>query len=325
MRNYALMTIAITTALSALLLGLSFSGQAFAQDALADTLPAPASATTPSASAPATATTALPSGSAAAPVLTPAPGAGTTTSTTTTTTIGTVPTSTTSTSSVIVPVTSTTSTLPVGGPVGGKVDSGGGLTMSPVMPSAVQDAMTRLQKVDQINLDDMIRAQDAINRLDLLLEIEKRQTELKKVRDERNKPAVTAAAAAAAASGLLGSAIPASALNLPKIAATEAPPPPSSSSSSSSSFTPPKPKSSEGPSEKLSIRRISGTDGRYFAVINMDDNSSRTVNVGDKLPDGTIVKEITLTSVSLLKDKKSKNLTIPSDSYIVRESGNSIQ
>ncbi|MBY0428578.1 MAG: hypothetical protein K2Q32_05105 [Alphaproteobacteria bacterium] len=205
---------------------------------------------------------------------------------------------------------------------------GGGLTATPVMPSAVQDAVTRLQKVDQINLDDMIRAQDAINRLDLLLEIEKRQTELKKVRDERNKPAASAVAAA----GLLGSAIPASALNLPKITSLPAADTPSVSSSSSSSFTSKSSFSSKkseadsgGPSSKYSIKRISGTDGRYFAVINTDDNASQSVHSGDKLPDGSIVKSITLTNVSLIKDKKSKNLTIPSDSYIVRESTSSIQ
>lgn len=193
------------------------------------------------------------------------------------------------------------------------------------MPSAVQDAVTRLQKVDQINLDDMIRAQDAINRLDLLLEIEKRQTELKKVRDERNKPAASTAAAA----GLLGSAIPASALNLPKLSSNSVTDNPSSSSSNSFTSRPAapvkKPESETGPSQKYSIKRISGTDGRYFAVISTDDSSSQTVNTGDKLPDGSIVKSISLTSVSLFKDKKSKNLTIPSDSYIVRESNSSIQ
>ena len=194
------------------------------------------------------------------------------------------------------------------------------------MPSAVQDAVTRLQKVDQINLDDMIRAQDAINRLDLLLEIEKRQTELKKVRDERNKPSASAAAA-----GLLGSAIPASALNLPKPPSLPASDVPSFSQSSSTSFTSKssfsskKPEDTSGPSSKYSIKRISGTDGRYFAVINTDDNASQSVHAGDKLPDGTIVKSITLTKVSLIKDKKSKDLTIPSDSYIVRESISSIQ
>ncbi|MDX1922129.1 MAG: type IV pilus biogenesis protein PilP [Alphaproteobacteria bacterium] len=323
MRNYAL----ITVALSALLLGLSFAGQAVAQDALADTLPAPASSTTPPAAAPtpAPASSALPSAStttsATAPVFTPTTGA-TTTSTTTTTTTGTTPTS-----SAIVPVPSSSTTLPITGAAAAA--AGGGLNMSPQTPSAVTDAMARLQKVDQINLDDMVRAQDAINRLDLLLEIEKRQTELKKVRDERNKPSVASATAAAA--GLLGSAIPAAALNLPKIPVADTPavtpsftPKASSSSSSSSSST--SSKSSSGPSEKLSIRRISGTDGRYFAVINLEDNSTQTVHAGDKLPDGSLVKSITLTSVSLIKDKKSKNLTIPTDSYIVREStGASLQ
>ncbi len=321
MRNYAL----ITTAVSALLIGFTLSGSAVAQDALADTLPSPASSATPkAATAPTASSSTLPASS----------GTVTTSSSTVTSTSGQAPSTTTATStlpsstgasssSVIVPVTSSsTSTLGTpGNPLG--TPANGGLTGTPVMPSAVQDAVTRLQKVDQINLDDMIRAQDAINRLDLLLEIEKRQTELKKVRDERNKPAASASTAAAS---LLGSAIPASALNLPKPAASlpvsdtpSAPPP--STSFSSKSFSSGKKSDESGPSSKYSIRRITGTDGRYFAVINTEDNSSQTVHAGDKLPDGTIVKSITLTKVSLIKDKKSKELTIPTDSYIVRESG----
>ncbi len=311
MRNYAL----ITTAVSALLIGFTLSGHAGAQDALADTLPSPASATAKTATAPASPSSSLPSSSSGI-----SSGSASTV---------TMPSSSTSSSasssSVIVPVTSSGSTLN-GAP--GLPGTGGGLTSTPIMPSAVQDALTRLQKVDQINLDDMIRAQDAINRLDLLLEIEKRQTELKKVRDERNKPAVAAAAAA----GLLGSAIPASALNLPKVSSLPAVDTPSSSSSSNSfsskpTYSPGKKADGEssGPSSKYSIKRISGTDGRYFAVINTEDNSSQTVHSGDKLPDGSLVKSISLTNVALFKDKKSKNLTIPSDSYIVRESSSSIQ
>ena len=309
MRNYAL----ITTAVSALLIGFTLSGHAVAQDALADTLPSPTSATAKTATAPASSS--LSSSSSGT-----SPGSVST---------ATIPSSSTSpsvsSSSVIVPVTSSGSTL---NGVSGLPGQGGGLTSTPLMPSAVQDALTRLQKVDQINLDDMIRAQDAINRLDLLLEIEKRQTELKKVRDERNKPA----AAAAAAAGLLGSAIPASALNLPKVSSLPvvdmpSSPPSSSSFSSKSSFSPGKKADGEssGPSSKYSIKRISGTDGRYFAVINTEDNSSQTVHSGDKLPDGSLVKSISLTNVALFKDKKSKNLTIPSDCYMVRESSSSIQ
>ena len=319
MRNYAL----ITTAVSALLIGFTLSsfavpGHAVAQTALAETLPSPSSAT--AASAPSSAsTTGTLSGSTM----------GSTTGSTTglppssppSSMTGTAPTASlpSTSSSVIVPVTSSGAALTGAAPL-----TSGGLTGTPVMPTAVQDAVTRLQKVDQINLDDMIRAQDAINRLDLLLEIEKRQTELKKVRDERNKPAPSAAAAA----GLLGSAIPASALNLPNRTAVDTP----SSSPPSSSFLSKPPSSSKksdsdngGPSEKYSIKRISGSDGRYFAVINTDSSSSQSVHAGDKLPDGSVVKSITLTNVSLIKDKKSKNLTIPSDSYIVRESTSSIQ
>jgi type IV pilus biogenesis protein PilP len=342
MRNYAL----ITTALSALLLGLTVTGpEALAQDAQA-ALPSPssASASTPSAASASAPTAAPPtlapadatastgaSSSVSGQVFVPAAGAssGATASGTAPSAASStapMPSSTTS-SSVIVPVTSSASTLSgaavTGSPTGLAGTSGNGLTTSPIMPSAVQDAMTRLQKVDQINLDDMIRAQDAINRLDLLLEIEKRQTELKKIRDDRNKPA---------ASTLLGSAIPASALNLPKISSL--PLTPTDTPASSSSFTP-KPSfkssssgsssSNSGPSDKYGIKRISGTDGRYFAVINTDDSSSQTVHTGDKLPDGSVVKSISLTSVSLFKDKKSKNLTIPTDSYIVRETGNSTQ
>ena len=181
-------------------------------------------------------------------------------------------------------------------------------------PKIVQDAVTGLQKTDPINLDDMIRAQDAINRLDLLLEIEKRQSELKKIRDERNKPA---------ASSLLGGSIPASALNLPS--SNKPVPAPSPSFVPSEVSPPPPPKKVTQPpaaetSEKYSIRRIVGSAGRYLAVINTGEDRPQTIKVGDKLSDGSIVKSISLTNVVLTKDKKSKILTIQSDSYIIRES-----
>jgi type IV pilus biogenesis protein PilP len=164
-------------------------------------------------------------------------------------------------------------------------------------PQAVTDAVARLQKVDNINLDDMIRAQDAINRLDLLLEIEKRQTEIKKLRDERDKPKIPP---------LLSGAIPVSALNLPPRASTPMPPPSSSSASSAKSK-----------SDSYAVRRIVGTEGRYMATI---DTGGDTVSVhtGDTLPDESKVTSISLTSVVLKGKGKSKTLTIPSDAYIVR-------
>lgn len=198
---------------------------------------------------------------------------------------------------VAVTTTVTTTALPAPAPMvvpGSPPPSN--LTTSPTTPKIVQQAVDGLQKTDPINLDDMIRAQDAINRLDLLLEIEKRQTELKKLRDERNKPST------------LSAGIPASALNLPPIhtAAVSTMPRPISA---------PPPVSSSG----YSLKRIEGSDGRYSAVLG-DGDKMMSVHQGETLPDGSKVKAVSLTSVSLIKDKKSKTLTIPSDSYIVRGS-----
>jgi type IV pilus biogenesis protein PilP len=191
-----------------------------------------------------------------------------------------------------------------GSPPGALPPPGSPLNSSPATPKIVQEAVTGLQKTDPINLDDMVRAQDAINRLDLLLEIEKRQTELKKIRDERNKPTLSAG-------------IPASALGLPKTPGAAAPAPVSSAPRPVTLPVTPPPAAS--PISNYILKRIMGSEGRYAAVL---DDGGKTISVrpGETLPDGSKVKTVTLTSISIEKDKKSKTLTIPSDSYIVRGS-----
>ena len=285
------------TLASILAFSATIHGHALAQDALADTLP-PAPFVPSVAAAPKAVTT-LPSSLPSSPPLSSGAPA------------------------VFVPVAPTSGVavpapgMPnqMGGEMGGGIINGGSTNnnlMRPAQtPKIVQDAVTGLQKTDPINLDDMIRAQDAINRLDLLLEIEKRQSELKKIRDESNKPA---------ASSLLGNSIPASALNLPAASSRPAPSAPSSEPS-----PPPAPKKvtpppASEPSEKYSIRRIIGSSGQYMALINTGEDRPQTIKAGDKLSDGSIVKSIGLTNVVLTKDKKSKILAIPTDSYIVRES-----
>lgn len=182
------------------------------------------------------------------------------------------------------------------------------LLESPVTPQVVTDAVTGLQKTDPINLDDMIRAQDAINRLDLMLEIEKRQGELKKLRDERTKPA----------SSPFSSPLPASALDLPPVIANPAPVKrvASNDDDGDSDFRPSS--SSSGSLDKYSLKRITGSNGRYAAVLANGDRVE-SVRQGDTLTGDVKVKSVNLTEVTLVKGKKSKTLTIPSDSYIVRE------
>jgi type IV pilus biogenesis protein PilP len=205
--------------------------------------------------------------------------------------------------------TSTTTTAPLPNADGSLPPVGNGpsnLTSPASTPKIVQEAMTGLQKTDPINMDDMIRAQDAINRLDLLLEIEKRQNELKKLREERNKPAASAS---------MASSIPASALQLPPMKVNPMP-----SSGGGNIMALPKPADVKPSGDNYALKRIVGSEGRYSAVISAGDNKVINVRSGETLPDGSKVKSVSLMSVILVKDKKSKTLTIPSDSYIVRGS-----
>jgi type IV pilus biogenesis protein PilP len=180
-----------------------------------------------------------------------------------------------------------------------------GLMKAPETPAAVKDAITRLQKTDNINLDDMIRAQDAINRLDLMLEIEKRQDEIKKLR-EGDKPK--------GMSSLLQGGIPASVLGLPSTKT------PAFNPSGGDDFAS-APVIKRTPKEvDYTVTRIIGSNGRYAAVLDNGDESV-TVRSGEKLPDGRKVASINLTSVVISggeKGSKGKTLTIPSDTYIVR-------
>lgn len=221
---------------------------------------------------------------------------------------------------VATPSVSTPSTVPGATPGGLPVVVGGAsgaipgaapksnLLESPVTPQVVTDAVTGLQKTDPINLDDMIRAQDAINRLDLMLEIEKRQGELKKLRDERTKPA----------SSPFSSPLPAAALDLPPVIANPAPVKRVSSSDDDGDDFRPSSSSSSGSLDKYSLKRITGSNGRYAAVLANGDRVE-SVRQGDTLTGDVKVKSVSLTEVTLVKGKKSKTLTIPSDSYIVRE------
>lgn len=262
------------------------SPRAMAEAALADTLPSPPSSVPAEPMAtPAKTKTALPQPSASA-------------------------------TGVFVPASPTPVTVETGSPAPsptmaspstfGASASGSGITQPLATPQMVEDTIKRLQKVDPINLDDMVKAQDAINRLDLLLEIEKRQSEIKKLRDERNK---------ASTSNLLGAAIPASALGLPAKAA--APVPVYKEPASTVSVSKP---ASSGSSDGYALRRITGTDGRYLALIDLGDDKTRTVRLGETLPDDSKVTSITLTQVTLSKKGKKKTLMIPSDIFIVHES-----
>lgn len=179
------------------------------------------------------------------------------------------------------------------------------------MPAAVDDAVRRLQKTDMVNMDDMARAQDAVNRLDLLLEIQKRQNDLNKLIEERKKASTS-------------SLFPAGMLPIPKAALM--PDRADMMANNIQKIHLPKNNFGDSDSESYSVLRVTGVNGIYAVLIQTggqtgsdDKDKTKLVHVGDTLPDGSKVKLISLTRVVLAKGKKLITLSPASNDYIVRE------
>lgn len=161
---------------------------------------------------------------------------------------------------------------------------------------SVKDVIKNLGSMTETaTLEDINVARQAVAKLEAMIDIERRLSELEKVRNDRSKGSAASAMAAA---------IPASAL-LPLPASK----PPASSKSSSEdskpvSFAP----MSMGSSYELN--RVVGSNGRYRAVIKAGEGSEKTYRAGDKLPDGSIVQEITPTSAVLKRNGDKTTLRI---------------
>ena len=153
------------------------------------------------------------------------------------------------------------------------------------VPDSVKEVMKHLDKTtEDVTLDDLNSARQAVAKIEALIELEKHLVELDKIRQEREKKISFAGA------------IPASALQ----------PPPSLSSISLPANAPP-PVMAERP---LEVSRIMGRNGRYSAVVKMSDDKTRTVQVGDHLPNGDTVLGITATEVELGRGSNHQSLHI---------------
>ncbi len=181
-------------------------------------------------------------------------------------------------------------------------------------PAVVTQVMSNLQdSKNNVSVEDLSKAQDALTRLDLLLQIEKKIGEIKKTQDDRESNG----SGGGMAGGMVGQ-IPASALVLPGqmsgggMAGGGAPvvsnPIISSAPASSASYE---------------IEQISGTNGNYSAILMTPDGDRKTVRAGDKL-DGRRVEAVSFDSVQLgaagttKKSKKGgKTLTIHNDTILL--------
>jgi hypothetical protein len=181
------------------------------------------------------------------------------------------------------------------------------------IPSSVTDVVDDLRASEKnVSLEDMARARDALTRLDLLLEIEKRINDIEKARDDRRNIGRGSRSSMASLGGMSG--IPASALGLPPLP-TSAPGTASVRVTDGPSTSAPSmratPAVASGGSGGYTIEQISALNGNYRAVVT-GTGGRHTVEQGDKLG-GYTVQKISATGVVLAQGKERKTLTVEAD------------
>jgi len=160
------------------------------------------------------------------------------------------------------------------------------------VPDSVKAVVKHLgTATDNITLDDLNAAREAIARLDVLIDIEKRLADLDKIREEREKKSMAAA-------------IPASALAMPTPSHSfEAPPPSSRPRSSSLNIT--------------DVVYIEGSNGHYAALVK-EEAGTLLVHAGEHLQDGTVILAITPEGVELENGNTKRLLQVKSVQALFR-------
>jgi type IV pilus biogenesis protein PilP len=152
------------------------------------------------------------------------------------------------------------------------------------VPKSVNAVIRHLDKESEnITLNDLNSARQAIAKIEALIELEKKLAELEKVQKEReNKSSV---------------AISASMLMPPT---TIAPPP------DMTKFMPPP----ASMTSNIDIDRITGGGGDYKAVIKTPEGTVKTVAIGDTLPDGGIVSKISSAGMEITHGENKQTVHV---------------
>ncbi len=157
--------------------------------------------------------------------------------------------------------------------------------MAKAEDKVIENAKNLVKKLDttsdETTLEDLNKARQTISRIDAMIDVEKRLSELEKLRNER-QPRMPSMPPT------LASAIPASALAMPSIASLPSP-----------GIGSDEPARVRRSSARPTLTRIIGTNGRYSAVLKFTGDNVKTVRVGEKVSDGETVQAITQTSVQI--------------------------
>ncbi len=149
----------------------------------------------------------------------------------------------------------------------------------PKVPESVSGLVKQLgTSSDKVNVEDMNRAREAVAKMDLLIDLEKRISELDQIRREREEKTIPAIPASALAPPQMGMMPP---------AAMQPPPPPI-----------------EKPQEDVVVERVVGARGNYRAIIRVGDSEKHvSVREGDKISDGSTVVSVNSYGITLAKSK----------------------
>ncbi len=204
------------------------------------------------------------------------------------------------------PSSATTSPLPPVSPSGVAVNSVALPSLSPPgsrdedirTPGSVDSIVKKLDGATRgITLEDMNAAREALAKLDLLIDIEKRLNDLSEVRNGRKGKN-------------LADAIPASALGFKSTASPPVFPPSSPHPSFPLQPATPLPHLSMPPGNAdIRVERIVGASGQYAAYVKIGDSKPSLVREGDKVPEGTVVA-ITNRAVTFVKDQKKRTVSL---------------
>jgi len=159
---------------------------------------------------------------------------------------------------------------------------------------SVKALSKRLSATENVTLDDLNSARQAVAKIEALIDIEKHLRELEKLRSDRDDSSARS----------ISNSLPASALspfNSQAQIASALPLPMPSPVAMPNNF----PQNGMNSFGDVTVSRITGSDGRFTAAVKTADGQTKNVQVGDKLNGGT-VSAITSSGVTVDQNKTIK-------------------
>ncbi|MFA6279407.1 MAG: type IV pilus biogenesis protein PilP [Bdellovibrionales bacterium] len=159
---------------------------------------------------------------------------------------------------------------------------------SPKVPDSVKGVVKRLNTATKdVTIEDLNSAREAVVKLDVLIDIEKRLNDLTTLRQEREEKESTISGALPA--GAFGGNVPPPSLSPSALAPVPAAIPPVVVLE-----------------KDVDVTKIMGASGRYVASIKTVDGEERRVKAGDKLPDGSVIDSVSRNGVTVLSPSKKR-------------------